>query len=50
MCSLHYGHPGRGSMLAMIDDIWWPRIHREAIDQARVCEQCLELGKNLKCI
>ena len=35
-------------MLAMIEDIWWPRIHREKIDQARLCEQCLESGKNLK--
>ena len=50
MCSLHYGHPGRDSMLAMVEDIWWPRIHREIIDQARLCEQCLESGKNLKCI
>ena len=23
MCSLHYGHPGRDSMLAMTADIWW---------------------------
>ena len=37
-------------MLAMIEDIWWPRIHRGIIDQARYCEQCLESGKNLKCI
>ena len=50
MCSLHYGHPGRDSMLAMIEDIWWSRINREIIDQARLCEQCLESGKNLKCI
>ena len=48
MCSLHYGHPGRDAMLAMIEDIWWPRIHREVIDKARLCEQCLEAGKNLK--
>ena len=48
MCSLHYGHPGRDAMLAMIEDIWWPRIHRKVIDQARLCEQCLQSGKNLK--
>ena len=48
MCSLHYGHPGRDAMLAMIEDIWWPRIHREVIDQAGLFEQCLESGKNLK--
>ena len=50
VCSLHYGHPGRDSMLAMIKDIWWIRIHREVIDQARLCEQCLESAKILKCI
>ena len=50
MGSLHYGHPGRDSMLAMIEDIWWPRIHREVIYQARLCEQCLESGRNLKCM
>ena len=50
MCSLHYGHHGRDAMLAMIGDIWWPRIHRESIDQARLCEQCLQSGKYLKCI
>ena len=50
MCSLHYGHPGRDAMLAMIEDIWRPRIHRDVIDQARLCEQCLESGENLKYI
>ena len=50
MCSLHYGHPGRDAMLSMITDILWPRIHREVIDQPRLCEQCLQPGKNLKCI
>ena len=24
MCSLHYCHPGRDAMLAMIGNIWWP--------------------------
>ena len=49
MCSLHYGHPGRDAMLSMVGEIWWPRIHREVIDQARLCDQCLEAGKKLKC-
>ena len=48
MCSLHYGHPGRDALLALIEDIWWPRIHREVIDQARLGEQCLQSGKKLK--
>ena len=50
MCSLHYGHPGRDAMLSIFTDIWWPRIHREVIDQARLCELCLQSGENLKCI
>ena len=50
MCSLHYGHPGRDAVLSMVGDNWWPRIHREVIDQARLFDQCLEAGKNLKCI
>ena len=50
MCSLHYGHPGRVSMLSMIADIWWPRNHREVVDQARLCDQCLQSGENLKFI
>ena len=44
MCSLHYGHRDRDAMLAMIEDIWWSRIHREVNDQARLCEQGLESG------
>ena len=50
MCSLHYGHPDRDAMLGTITDIWWPRIHREVLDQARLCEQCLQSGKKLKCM
>ena len=50
MCSLHYGHPGRDSMLAMIEDIWWPHMYREVIDQPCLRKQCLQSGKNLKCI
>ena len=38
MCSLHYGHPGCDAMLAMIGDIWVPRMNRETIDRARLCE------------
>ena len=34
----------------MIADFWWPRIHREVVDQARLCDQCLQSGKNLKCM
>ena len=37
-------------MLSIVSDIWWHRIHREVIDQARLCEKCLQSSKNLKCI
>ena len=50
ICSLHYGHPGRDALLGMITDIWWHRLPREVLDQARLCEQCLQAGKNLKCM
>ena len=50
MCSLHYGHPGRDATLSMVADIWWHRIHRDVIDQDRLCEHCLQAGKNLKCV
>ena len=50
MCLLHYSYPGRNAMLAIVEDIWWPQIHRKVIDQARLREQCLQSGKNVKCI
>ena len=48
--SLHYDHPSRDALLVMITEIWWPRNHREVLDQARLCEQCLQSGKKLKCM
>ena len=46
--SLHYGHPGRDSMLAIVSNVWWPRLHREVVAIARTCPQCSEIGKNIK--
>ena len=48
MSSVHYGHPGRDTMLRYIADIWWPKIHREVINTAKCCEQCSLAGKNVK--
>ena len=48
MSSIHYGHPGRDTMLRYVADIWWPKIHREVINTAKCCEQCSEAGKNVK--
>ena len=38
--SLHYGHPGRDTMLATVSNVWWPRLHREAVSLAKTCPQC----------
>ena len=48
--SLHWGHPGRDSMLQAVADIWWPQIHREIVLLAQTCNQCKDSGKNLKTI
>ena len=48
--SLHWGHPGRDTMLRAVADIWWPRIHREIVLLAQSCSQCQKAGKNLKTV
>ena len=50
MRSLHYGHPGRDSMLATLSNVWWPQLHREVVAIARSCPLCREPGKNIKTI
>ena len=45
--SLHYGHPGRDSMLATVSNIWWPRLHREIVGIAKACQQCQVAGKSI---
>ena len=45
---LHWGHPGRDSMLQAVAGIWWPRIHRDIVLLAQSCSQCQQAGKNLK--
>ena len=37
-------------MLDMVSDIWWRRIHRKEIAQARQGEHCLQIGKSMKSI
>ena len=48
MSSIHYGHPGRDTMLRYISDIWWPKIRREVVTTAKCCDQCNNAGKNIK--
>ena len=47
MSALHYGHPGRDTMLRGIADRW-PKCHREVVNTAKVCERCSKAGKNVK--
>ena len=46
--SLHYGHPGKDSMMATVSNVWWPRLHREVVSLARTCKQCQQAGKKIK--
>ena len=46
--SLHYGHPGRDTMLATVSNILWPRLHRELVSLFKTCPQCQDSGKKLK--
>ena len=48
MSSIHYGHPGRDTMLRYISDIWWPKIHLEVVTTAKCCDPCNNAGKNTK--
>ena len=45
--SLHYGHPGRDSMLVTVANVWWPRLHREVVGIAQTCQQCKTSRKNI---
>ena len=50
LSSLHYGHPGRDSMLATLANVWWPRLHLEVVGIAQTCQQCKTSGKNIKTV
>ena len=46
--SLHYGHPGKDSMMATVSNVWSPRLHREVVSLTQTCKQCQQAGKNIK--
>ena len=46
--SLHVTHPGSAAMLDLIQNFWFPHIHRSIVQMAQNCKQCTEQGKNLK--
>ena len=48
ICSLHYGHPDRDSMLATVGNIWLPKLHWEVVSLAKACAQCQQAGKDIK--
>ena len=40
MSSIHYGHPGRDTMLRYVEDIRWSTYHRKMIKTPKCCKQC----------
>ena len=48
--SIHKGHPGRDTMLAAVEEVWWPQIHRQIVALAKSCSHCQNAGKSLKVI
>ena len=46
--AIHFGHAGRDAMLREAAYFWWPRIHREIVEKAQNCTECLKAGKILK--
>ena len=37
-------------MLREAADVWWPRVHREIVEKANKCLECIRAGKSLKCL
>ena len=48
--SVHYGQPGRETMLATVSNVWWPRVHSKVVALAKTCAQWQEAGMNIKTI
>ena len=46
--SFQYDHHGKKSMLATVSNVWWPKVNREIVANAKNCPQCSEAGKNTK--
>ena len=44
----HYDHERRDTMLRVVSDVWWPRVHREIVDKAQKRPDCQKAGNNLK--
>ena len=50
MTAIHFGHAGRDAMLREAADVLWPKSHREIIEKASNCPECIKAGKSLKCL
>ena len=50
LTAIHFGHAGRYAMLRGAADVWWPRIHREGVEKANICPECIKTGKSIKCL
>ena len=48
LTAVHYGHPGRDTMLRTVAEIWWPNVHRDVINTAKMCQQCQQAGKSVE--
>ena len=45
---LQYYHHGKNNMFAAAKNIWYPCIHRNIASTAKICQECILAGKNLK--
>ena len=50
LTAIHFGHASRDAMLRETADMWRPKIHREILEKANNCTECMKAGKNLKCL
>ena len=45
---IHYYHHGKRNMYEAARDVWYPYLCRSLAAKATYCQQCTEVGKNLK--
>ena len=50
LSAIHFGHAGGDAMLREAADVWWNRKHREIVEKANNCPECIRAGKNIKCL
>ena len=45
---IHSTHAGTFAVLSLLQNIWWPYLHRDILAQAREFKSCTEIDINLK--